>query len=173
MRLRSSLSAFLILVLLAAIGVDRAGAAQPSFDRWSVGLEAATMTWGGPPPCGMPTFKHHETELPADNIDMFVNASDKPELLPTDDCVIHVSEVAEGLDPGDACAEVVHEVGHQWGRSHVRDERNIMNLKGVDFETAGAWACRKLLRVEVTELRCGKRHSWGVYCREVYRWSLR
>jgi hypothetical protein len=174
MRLRSSLGAFLILCLLAVFGVDRASAGQVTFDRWSVALEAASMTWGGNPPCGTPTFAHHEKTLPTENTDMFVYAdTSKPETLPYVECVIHVSEHAESLNPGDACAEVVHEVGHLFGLDHSPDRNSVMYRKGVDYATPGAWACEKLMKATVYATKCGKKQSWGAICRPVYRWSLR
>lgn len=144
----------LAFIAITLVFTSAASASTVSFDKWSVGLEAAAMTWGGMPPCGTPTFHHHESNTPLppapSNADMWVATLTGPSVtlaeLQADDCVIHVAESAEAENAGDECAEVVHEVGHLWGRDHSKNPHSIMSGDGVTIHTQGAWACRMLLK---------------------------
>jgi hypothetical protein len=152
----------LAFIAITLVFTSAASASTVSFDKWSVGLEAAAMTWGGMPPCGTPTFKHHDNSLPTDYADMWVNSDTGPGTtladLQSDDCVIHVAESAEAENAGDECAEVVHEVGHLWGRDHSKNSHSIMFGDGVTIHTKGAWACRRLLQGE-TVVFCPRKGS--------------
>lgn len=168
-----------VLITAALLAALTPAASASGLDRWQVALQAAYSQWGGPPPCGTPSFDHHAV-LPTVSITstgappaMWIQTEADPTIDP---CVIHVSEEAEGESVGDACAQVTHEVGHLWGRTHSPDPSNVMfgggtivggGSLGVGWYTPGAWACHQLL----------KRHQvwWCIKgsCRIAYRWELR
>lgn len=141
---------------------------QGSFDRWDVAQRAAQLHWGGDPPCGHPTILHHQPAPPAPGIERVLAWV----TVGGDDCTISVTEAGETLDPGEACALVVHEAGHLRGLPDVNRDHDIMNSLYPSFDDA--WGCRRLLRRVRYGTRCISRGLFKGTCNvPVYRWLLR
>lgn len=151
-----------VLLVVALVVPSSVSASQVAFDRWAIGLEVARQHWGGWPPCGVPTFEHHAVAA-SETIGAWAQVGGPS-------CVIHLSELAEQLDPGRACVVVTHEVGHLFGYGHTTNPADVMFDGGPMW--GQVWECRRAMHRVRYAWACRHVATMRSGCAPIYRWVL-